>query len=346
MVKNHTQLREGFDFIAPGGKLAAMSGSDETAGGGVRKPEAARELRHGDAIGGTGAPAFTLSVPGTLPVPILIAVPHAGRDYPANVTDAMRDPAWGAARLEDRFVDRLGEAVASATGAALLVAHAPRAMIDLNRAPDDIDWSMVAGASARRTPHSLANRRARSGLGLVPRRLPGLGEVWKTRLTLAELDARIAGIHRPYHRAAGETLERLRDRWGATLLIDLHSMPPLRQAGAEGEGADFVLGDRFGSSCASSLSAYALRHMAGAGRRMAHNRPYSGGYGLDHHAAPRRGLHALQIEVCRASYLDARLDQPGPRLAAVARTLAALVRSLAREVAVLGNPQAHRQAAE
>lgn len=328
--------------MAATGKLAAMNGESEKEG----DRAAAIMVRHGGAIVQDGAPAFTLSLPDALPAPILIAVPHAGRDYPEAVTSAMRDPACGAARLEDRFADRLGEAVAAATGAALLVAQAPRAMIDLNRAPDDIDWSMVAGDSARRTPHSLANRRARSGLGLVPRRLPGVGEVWKSRLPLAELDTRVANIHRPYHRAAAETLDRLRDRWGAALLIDLHSMPPLRHSVAEQEGADFVLGDRFGSSCAAALSAHALRHMAGAGRRMAHNRPYSGGYALDHHAAPRRGLHALQIEVCRASYLDARLDQPGPRLPAVARILAALVRSLAREVAELGNPDAHRQAAE
>lgn len=322
-----------------------MRGSGET-GGDARDDEGAVTFHHGGAIGAEGAPAFTLALPATLPVPILIAVPHAGRAYPDHITSAMRDPAWGAARLEDRYADALGEAVARATGAALLVAHAPRAVIDLNRAPDDIDWSMVAGAPARRTPHSLANRRSRSGLGLVPRRLPGLGEVWNRKLTLAELDARIADIHRPYHRAAAETLERLRDRWGAALLIDLHSMPPLQQGEGAGAGTEFVLGDRFGASCAPGLSAHALRHMAGAGRRMAHNRPYSGGYGLDHHALPRRGVHALQIEVCRASYLDTRLDQPGPRLAAVVRTLATLVRSLAREVAVLGNPEASRQAAE
>lgn len=345
MSKNHPRCGEGFDFKAATGKLVAMKASGEKAPGDPGEPAGAWP-RQGGAIESAGTPAFTLSIADTVPVPVLIAVPHAGRDYPAAVTAAMRDPAWAAARLEDRYADRLGEAIAAATGAALLVAHAPRAVIDLNRAPDDIDWSMVAGANARRTPHSLANRRARSGLGLVPRRLPGLGEVWKARLPLAELDARIADIHRPYHRAVSETLDRLRDRWGAALLIDLHSMPPLRQPGGEGEGADFVLGDRFGASCAPALSAHALRHMAMTDRRMAHNRPYSGGYGLDHHAAPRRGLHALQIEVCRASYLDARLDQPGPRLAAVARTLAALVRSLAHEVAVLGNPQAHRQAAE
>lgn len=317
-----------------------------TAPGASQDNVAASGVGKGGAVGPGGAPAFTLAAPGATPVPILIAVPHAGRCYSESLTAAMRDPAWGPARLEDRFADVLGGAVAQATGAALLVAEAPRALVDLNRAPDDVDWSMVAGASGRRAPHSAANRRARSGLGLVPRRLPGLGEVWKQRLTLTDLESRIEGVHRPYHRAISQTLDRLRDRWGAALLIDLHSMPPLRQPGHAGEGAEFVIGDRFGSSCAPALSAHALRHLAGAGRRVAHNRPYSGGYALDHHAAPRRGIHALQVEVCRSIYLDARLDQPGPRLPAVAKTLAGLVRGLADEIAALGNPDAHRQAAE
>ena len=321
-----------------------MAGRDE------KWVDDAAAARHGGAIPGADAPAFTLTVPAALPVPILIAVPHAGRSYPAAVLAAMRDPAWGAARLEDRHADALGQAVAKATGAALLVAHAPRAMIDLNRAPDDVDWSMVSGSPTRRAAHSAANRRARSGLGLVPRRLPGLGEIWRGRLPMGDLEARRETIHRPYHRAISETLELLRDRWGAALLLDLHSMPPLRGGGEGtqpgGEGAEFVLGDRFGSSSASLLSVHALQTLAVAGRRVAHNRPYSGGFSLDHHAATRRGIHALQVEVCRAAYLDTRLEAPGPRLPSVARVLAALVRSLAHEVAALGDPEAFRHAAE
>lgn len=289
---------------------------------------------------------YTLSLPDSLPVPILIAVPHAGRHYPDHITAAMRDPSWGPRKLEDRFVDRVGEAIARETGAGLLVARAPRAAIDLNRAPDDIDWSMVSGASPKRPSHSAANRRARSGLGLVPRRLPGLGEIWRRRITLEELEQRIETIHRPYHCAVADTLEKLRDRWGAALLIDLHSMPPLR-TGANGESTtEFVIGDRFGASCAGLLTATALHRLGALGRSAAHNRPYSGGFGLDHHAAPRRGIHAMQIEVCRASYLDARLDQPGPRLPAVARTLTSVVRALARDVADLGDTGRRREAAE
>ena len=123
-------------------------------------------------------------------------------------------------------------------------------------------------------------------------------------------------------------------------------MPPLR-TGSHGEsGAEFVIGDRFGASCSGLLSAAALHRLGARGRLAAHNRPYSGGYGLDYHAAPRRGIHAMQIEVCRSSYLDAQLDQPGPRLPAVARSLVSVVRSLAREVAELGGSGRLREAAE
>ncbi len=117
----------------------------------------------------------------------------------------------------------------SATGAALLVAHAPRAMIDLNRAPDDIDWDMVAGGgSADSLRGSAAGKRARSGLGLVPRRLPGLGELWRPKLTREDLAATDrSGSTSPIMPRWRRHWNRLRDRWGTALLIDLHSMPPL-----------------------------------------------------------------------------------------------------------------------
>lgn len=294
------------------------------------------EVETGGTIPGTGAAAFTLRrLPGAS-LPVVIAAPHGGRAYPPELLDRMRDAPYAQLRLEDRHVDAMADAVAAQTGAALLVAHAPRAMLDLNRAPDDMDWSMVTDARPGGARHSLANRRARSGLGLVPRRLPGLGEVWKTRLTRAELDARIAGIHAPYHAALARTLEDLRDRWGAVLLVDLHSMPPLRPRHAGEWPGEFVIGDRFGASCDRHLVAAALAWFEANGRGAVHNRPYAGGYVLDRHAAPARGIHALQIEVCRASYLDVRMSEPSGRLPGVVRTLAALVRVLAGEVAALG----------
>jgi N-formylglutamate amidohydrolase len=279
-----------------------------------------------------GKPAFTLALRNPSPMPVLIAVPHAGRAYPAALSEMMRHPAPTNARLEDRFVDLVAESVARETGAALLVAHAPRAMIDLNRAPDDVDWDMIAGEVPPRRIRHAAGRRARSGLGLVPRRLPGLGELWKRRMTSDELAARIAGVHEPYHAALARALESLRDHWGAALLIDLHSMPPLGPKRGSDAAPDFVIGDRFGASCDSALAAAAFDHFAQNGRRTAHNRPYAGGYVLDRHAAPARGLHALQVEICRSTYLDALYREPGAGLNATVQVLSALIRRMAEEL--------------
>ncbi|WP_374405892.1 N-formylglutamate amidohydrolase [Pelagerythrobacter sp.] len=288
------------------------------------------------AIPGHGGPAFTLHVPRDTPIPVLVAAPHAGRDYPPAVIEAMRNADYSALRLEDRYVDLLAHEIAEATGAALLVAHAPRAMLDLNRACEDMDWSMVEGGAPREVRNSLVNRRSRSGLGLIPRRLAGVGELWKRSITRGELEARIDGIHKPYHAALGQALETLRDRWGAALLIDLHSMPPLRPRFPGDRPAEFVIGDRFGAACNPGLAAQGFAFLARHERRAAHNRPYAGGYILDRHAAPARGIHAMQVEICRATYLDAQFAEPSARMPAMAKLLGGLVRELGDVVAALG----------
>ena len=296
-----------------------------------RDPDSTR-TRGGHLPGDEGEPAFELVQRKPSPIPVLIAVPHAGRAYPDDLLARMRAPDEACLRLEDRLVDQVAREVAKETGAALLVAGAPRAMIDLNRAPEDMDWDMVAGGAPSGLARLAAGRRARSGLGLVPRRLPGMGELWRRRLEASELSARIELVHRPYHSALAQVLESLRDRWGAALLVDLHSMPPLGPKTGQDAAPDFVLGDRYGSSCGAHISLAAMELLRGLGRRAAHNRPYAGGYVLDRHAAPARGLHAVQVEVCRAAYLDAQLSEPGAGLAGIAADLAKLVRRMAEEL--------------
>jgi len=314
-------------------------------------PKPTRASVSGGRVAGLAeAPAFTLTRPPRLRLPVVVAVPHAGRSYPDSVVARMRDAKLAQLRLEDRHADRLGVAVARETGAALLVAHAPRALLDLNRAEDDVDWDMVEGGRPEAVPSSEpaqhSNARARSGLGLVPRRLPGSGEIWRGRLAPEELAARIEGIHRAYHAALSNELARIRDEWGAVLLIDLHSMPPLRAADGEASAPVLVLGDRFGASCHNGLMGRALGHLDRRGVLAAQNRPYSGGYVLDRHGAPQAGVHAMQVEVCRATYLDRNLAEPGPGLPAVAAMLAAMVRELGAETALLGGQDSQRQAAE
>ncbi len=290
--------------------------------------------------------AFTMYPAQGEELPVLIAVPHAGRDYPSELVVDMRSPELVMNRLEDRYVDEVAFSAVRSVGASLLVAHTPRAMLDLNRSRDDVDWSMITGVKGRAPKNSLANRRARSGLGLVPRRLLGHGEIWRRPLSKSELEDRINTVHRPYHQALGKELARIRDKWGAALLIDLHSMPPLSVRAGEARGAEFVIGDRFGASCDPMLVSKGQSLLESHGRIVTHNRPYSGGYVLNAHGLPRHGIHALQLEVCRSIYLDKELDYPTDSLNAVGRLVGEFAGVLGRAVADLGRSGLVAQAAE
>ena len=137
-----------------------MAGMRDTSGD-------SQPVRGGSIPGSDGAPAFTLTLPQPSDLPVLIAVPHAGRHYPGSLLERMRNPGFAALKLEDRYADLLGEAVAKATGAALLVAHAPRAMIDLNRGTDDVDWDMFLRGRSPRIGSYTPGLRARSASAMI-----------------------------------------------------------------------------------------------------------------------------------------------------------------------------------
>lgn len=319
-----------FDTARCRGQLARMT----------RKTRTTRESEtvYGGIIPGSGgAPAFVLVDPSPSALPVLLAAPHGGRDYPDSLRHAMRNPGMAAMRLEDRYVDRIAELAARETGASLLVARAPRAMIDLNRSPDDLDCGMVRERQDVARDTAIPGWRTRSGLGLIPRRLAGLGDIWKGPLAADDVAERIAGIHAPYHQALGDVLTRMRDRWGAALLLDIHSMPPLPARLSGAPPPTCVLGDRFGSSCHGGLASAACDYLDRHGLVVAHNRPYAGGYVLERHGDPAHGIHAVQIELCRSLYLDAQLAEPGEGLVAVAGIIAGLVRKLAEQVAAMGH---------
>jgi N-formylglutamate amidohydrolase len=303
----------------------------------------------GGAIPGLpGAAAFRTIACDPASIPVVLAAPHGGRCYPDAVLAALRAPDHVLMRLEDRLVDHLAEAVARETGAPLILAQAPRAMIDLNRSVDDIDWDMLVGGprpAGHRNHSATSAHRARSGLGLLPRRLPGVGELWKTRLHHADLAERIATIHQPYHAALGHLVDRVREQWGAVLLIDLHSMPPLPTVA--GAAAQFVVGDRFGTACDGELIASIFSYLAAERRPVAHNRPYAGGFVLDRHARRSAGVHAVQIEIDKTAYLDSAMIEPGPGFESVVTLLVGMVRRLAVDVASLGRDRLRwRTAAE
>jgi N-formylglutamate amidohydrolase len=296
--------------------------------------------------GCVGAP-FVLTAPDPSRVPVFISAPHGGRAYHPDLMASLREGERAALRLEDRRIDEVATCVAANIGAGLVVARAPRAMLDLNRAPDDVDWGMipdcgrasalsaVLAAGGHMRPHAHPSQRVRAGLGLVPRRVPGMGELWRMPLRGEVLAQRIERLHGPYHACIAEQLAILRARWGAALLVDLHSMPPLPRT--EGQGpVTCVVGDRFGASCSGALVAGVFSGMGDSGWLVAHNRPYAGGYVLDRHANPRGGIHAIQLEIDRAAYLDSRLVDRGDGFAGVVDVLTRVVSDLACDVAAMG----------
>jgi len=251
--------------------------------------------------------------------PVVLSVPHAGRDYPAALAGALRVPAAALAGLEDRHIDAVARAALGAE--TMLVQRRARAWIDLNRSEDERDPRIDEGADAAAQP--IQSAKLRSGLGLVPRRVAGAGELWRRRFTAAEVAARIADDHRPYHAALAALLAAARARFGIAVLLDLHSMPPILG------GPRLVIGDRFGRAAAARFVARMEAETSGVATAL--NSPYAGGHILATHAAPARGIHAIQLEVDRALYLDRALDRPGPGLAPTAALLRRIVDALADE---------------
>lgn len=254
---------------------------------------------------------------------MVLSVPHAGRDYPLQLRATLRVPLTAIRGLEDRHADVL--AMGAREIETLLVATRPRAWIDLNRSEQDRDPRIDDGARPGGPPLSA---KLRSGLGLVPRRVGNSGDIWNRRLSAEEVEMRIRDDHRPYHAALAAALAAARARFGVAVLLDVHSMPPL---GDPATAPRIVLGDRFGKSAAARFSGRIEGVARAHGVVCASNAPYSGGHILERHGDPRRGVHAIQLEVDRTLYLDSALDRPGPGVKAVVAMLRSMIDALADE---------------
>jgi N-formylglutamate amidohydrolase len=260
--------------------------------------------------------------------PLVIAIPHAGRDYPPALLDNSLLPEAMLAKLEDRFADRLA-AGAPALGATLFIARRARAWIDLNRDERELDSAMIVPP-----PHSdrlIASVKVRGGLGLIPRRIGGSGEILRRRLPEADVAARIESDHRPWHAAIAAALAAARARFGIALLIDLHSMPPI-EPNEPDEAPQIVIGDRHGRSCHPRFTERLTVEAAASGLSVSRNLPYAGGHTLDRHGRPKAGLHAVQIELDRSLYLAADLRAPGPGLMATAALVTRLAAAMLDEL--------------
>ncbi|MBC3942779.1 N-formylglutamate amidohydrolase [Sphingomonas albertensis] len=263
--------------------------------------------------------------------PVVLSVPHAGREYPPALKTALRVPLAALLPLEDRLVDAVARA--ARTNQTTIVQTRARAWIDLNRGEDERDPLLDEGAASVAPAQQSA--KLRSGLGLVPRRVSGAGDLWARRFTDADVTARIAQDHRPYHAAISSALQAAKTQFGVAVLLDLHSMPPLGPGGTR-----IVLGDRFGHAAAARFVTRVETECTARGFSTAINTPYAGGHILERHARPGANIHAVQLELDRTLYLDRKLHAPGAGFARVVDLVRAILAALTDEALSLPLAQA------
>jgi N-formylglutamate amidohydrolase len=257
--------------------------------------------------------------------PFILNSPHSGRHYPERFLAMSRLDRNTIRRSEDSFVDELF-AGAMALGAPMLAAHFPRAYLDVNREPWELDPRMFAEP----VPHfcNIRSPRVAGGLGTVPRIVGEGQDIYFGRLPLREAIARIDGIYKPYHEKLKRLLTATHARFGYAVLIDCHSMPAGIRVGETGVRPDFIIGDRFGTSAAAPLTDCSIATLTAMGYRVVHNKPYAGGFITEHYGRPAKGLHAIQVEVNRGLYMNERTFEKSDGFVTLANNITALVARL------------------
>ena len=272
---------------------------------------------------------LTVIQPEVQRVPLVFASPHSGTDYPAEFLAQSALDARSLRRSEDSFVDELF-ASAPGLGAPLLKALFPRAYLDPNREPYELDPTMFDGPLPDGVNSS--SPRVGAGLGTVARVESTGAEIYRGKLSFAEVESRIARLYRPYHASLAKLVDDTMQRFGFCLLVDCHSMPSIGGPTEKDSGAsrvDVVLGDCYGSSCAARATETAERALQDLGYRVVRNSPYAGGFTTRHYGTPWNGRHALQIEINRRLYMDERTHEKRPGFPTLQAHLTRLVEALA-----------------
>jgi len=286
------------------------------------------------------AEPFALTRPATVAAPLIFSSPHSGRVYPQRFLDAAKIDLVTLRRSEDAFVDRLF--ARAAQGAPMLSALFPRAYLDLNREPYELDPRMFAEPLP-----DFANGkslRVAAGLGTVPRVVADAREIYREKMSVEEALRRVESLYKPYHAALNALVDEALGDFGVAVLIDCHSMPTIsaRDPGqgprAEKRRVDFVIGDRFGVSCDRRLADALEQALRGFGYNVHRNRPYAGGFITEHHGRPAARRHAIQIEVARGLYMDEATLTPNDRFEEVAERLNAAIGEVARVLPLVGAP--------
>jgi N-formylglutamate deformylase len=270
---------------------------------------------------------FTLVAPTAQAVPLVCDSPHSGTWYPEDYRSVV--PHAQLRRGEDTHVEALWEAV-PAVGGTLLHAHFPRTYIDANRTLDDIDPALLAEP----WPEPLApSEKSRLGYGLIWRNIAAGTPLYDRALTIAEVKHRIESCYKPYHAALSEAIETTVQRFGAVWHLNLHSMPndayERLQIVSPHPLADFVLGDRDGTTCEPAFVDLVERELRARGYSVARNDPYKGVQLIARIGQPARRRHSLQIEIRRPIYMDEATRERNAGFAQVQKDLSDVAKVLA-----------------
>jgi N-formylglutamate deformylase len=263
-------------------------------------------------------PPFDVLEPDACAGPILFNSPHSGAIYPREFLGQCRLDLGILRRSEDTFVDELFAGVVG-RGYPLMRAHFPRCYVDVNREPYELDPRMFDG----RLP-SFANTRSMrvaGGLGTVARVVGEAQEIYGGRIPVDDALKRIDMLYKPYHRALRRLFTRLHRDFGAAVLVDCHSMPSTAGGRDERPRPEFVLGDRYGTSCTGVVIDCLEEALRGLGYGVSRNKPYAGGFITEHYGNPVAGLHAVQLEINRGLYMDERRFERSTGFAALAADL-------------------------
>ncbi len=271
-------------------------------------------------------PPFLRHGPEGAALPLVLDSPHSGEHYPEDFDHV---PSRGMVRrAEDTHVARLYR-TATRVGATLIEATFPRAYIDANRSLVDLDPSMLADD----WPDAVTpSRKTEQGIGLVWRIARGGAPLYDRKLSAAEVRRRIDRWYLPYHAALTTEIDALHRAFGAVWHINCHSMPAVGDANADDPGrerADFVLGDRDGTTCASAFTNLVAETVRGMGYAVAVNDPYKGVELVRRHGRPAEHRHSLQIEIKRTLYMDEDSLEPNAGYVRLERDLARLMSVLA-----------------
>ena len=246
-----------------------------------------------------------LTHPTTAPSPVLVEVPHSGLQVPPEVESEIDATPLAMLRDSDIYVDQLYQR-APENGATLLVSRVSRYVVDLNRGPDDVD-----SAAVPRHPKA--------------RHIPARGVVWRARtdgtpllrapLTVQQFTRRLELFYEPYHRTLREVAAQIREQHGRVVILAAHSMPSAGRrtlGGGQVRRADIVPGTRGRSTADGRIIDLIDSHFRQAGLSVSHDDPYRGGWTTSSYGAPKRGQHAVQIELNRALYVDEKTSEIKP----------------------------------